>query len=83
MHLCFSMTAFSVTKLLAHLWRLSQSLKVTRRVKEMCSVAPDINHTVLLVGGGEDLMDNTQESSHQMCFRIVSNGSMVKFFVCI
>ncbi|KAF7668869.1 hypothetical protein LDENG_00282830 [Lucifuga dentata] len=28
------------------------SLTVTRRVKEMCSMNPDINHTVLLIGGG-------------------------------
>lgn len=27
-------------------------LKVTKRVKEMCSVAPDIKHTILLIGGG-------------------------------
>ncbi|XP_070685159.1 apoptosis inducing factor mitochondria associated 4 [Pempheris klunzingeri] len=28
------------------------SLTSTRRVKEMCSLAPDIKHTILLVGGG-------------------------------
>ncbi|XP_044210846.1 apoptosis inducing factor mitochondria associated 4 [Thunnus albacares] len=29
-----------------------KTLKMTRRVKEMCSVEPDIKHTVLLIGGG-------------------------------
>ncbi|XP_029923065.1 apoptosis inducing factor mitochondria associated 4 [Myripristis murdjan] len=29
-----------------------KSLKVTRRVKEMCSVVPGIKHTILLIGGG-------------------------------
>uniref|UniRef100_A0A8C2XEE3 Apoptosis inducing factor mitochondria associated 4 n=1 Tax=Cyclopterus lumpus TaxID=8103 RepID=A0A8C2XEE3_CYCLU len=29
-----------------------QSLKLTKRVKEMCSRVPDIKHTILLVGGG-------------------------------
>ncbi|XP_075956219.1 apoptosis inducing factor mitochondria associated 4 isoform X3 [Anarhichas minor] len=28
------------------------SLKMTKRVKEMCSRAPDIKHTTLLIGGG-------------------------------
>uniref|UniRef100_A0A8C2X9R6 Apoptosis inducing factor mitochondria associated 4 n=1 Tax=Cyclopterus lumpus TaxID=8103 RepID=A0A8C2X9R6_CYCLU len=28
------------------------SLKLTKRVKEMCSRVPDIKHTILLVGGG-------------------------------
>nr|XP_033488081.1 apoptosis inducing factor mitochondria associated 4 [Epinephelus lanceolatus] len=28
------------------------SLKLTRRVKEMCSLVPDIKHTILLIGGG-------------------------------
>ncbi|KAI3354313.1 hypothetical protein L3Q82_018843 [Scortum barcoo] len=28
------------------------TLKLTRRVKEMCSVGPDIKHTILLIGGG-------------------------------
>uniref|UniRef100_A0A3B4UPJ9 Apoptosis inducing factor mitochondria associated 4 n=1 Tax=Seriola dumerili TaxID=41447 RepID=A0A3B4UPJ9_SERDU len=29
-----------------------QSLKLTKRVKEMCSLVPDIKHTILLIGGG-------------------------------
>ncbi|XP_019944120.2 apoptosis inducing factor mitochondria associated 4 [Paralichthys olivaceus] len=29
-----------------------KSLNLTRRVKEMCSLVPDIKHTVLLIGGG-------------------------------
>ncbi|CAM9141637.1 unnamed protein product, partial [Lampetra planeri] len=29
-----------------------KTLKLTRRVKEMCSVSPDIVHTIVLVGGG-------------------------------
>ncbi|XP_026197038.1 apoptosis inducing factor mitochondria associated 4 [Anabas testudineus] len=29
-----------------------KSLKVTKRVKEMCSMVPGIKHTVLLIGGG-------------------------------
>lgn len=29
-----------------------QSLKLTKRVKEMCSRTPDITHTVILIGGG-------------------------------
>ncbi|XP_070761728.1 apoptosis inducing factor mitochondria associated 4 [Enoplosus armatus] len=28
------------------------SLKLTKRVKEMCSVVPEIKHTILLIGGG-------------------------------
>ncbi|TNN38632.1 Apoptosis-inducing factor 3 [Liparis tanakae] len=31
-----------------------ESLKLTKRVKEMCSRAPDVQHTIVLVGGGED-----------------------------
>lgn len=30
-----------------------QSLKVSKRVKEMCSRIPDIKHTTLLIGGGK------------------------------
>ncbi|XP_039986021.1 apoptosis inducing factor mitochondria associated 4 [Xiphias gladius] len=29
-----------------------KSLKLTKRVKEMCSLVPDIKHTILLIGGG-------------------------------
>ncbi|XP_034461241.1 apoptosis inducing factor mitochondria associated 4 isoform X2 [Hippoglossus hippoglossus] len=29
-----------------------KSLNLTRRVKDMCSMVPDIKHTVLLIGGG-------------------------------
>eukprot|EP00064_Thunnus_orientalis_P018819 superscaffoldBa00004466_g18925 len=35
-----------------------KTLKMTRRVKEMCSVEPDIKHTVLLIGGGKDWIKN-------------------------
>uniref|UniRef100_A0A3B5M0K5 Apoptosis inducing factor mitochondria associated 4 n=1 Tax=Xiphophorus couchianus TaxID=32473 RepID=A0A3B5M0K5_9TELE len=30
----------------------SQSLKLTKRMKEMCTVNPDVKHIILLVGGG-------------------------------
>lgn len=33
---------------------LFQSVKLTKRVKEMCSMVPDIKHTILLIGGGTD-----------------------------
>lgn len=39
---------------------LSQSLTVTKRVKEMCSVVPDVKHTILLIGGGENFVMNVR-----------------------
>lgn len=33
---------------------LFQLLKTNKRVKDMCTVAADIKHTILLVGGGKE-----------------------------
>ncbi|TMS07628.1 Apoptosis-inducing factor 3 [Larimichthys crocea] len=43
-------------------------LKVTKRVKEMCSMAPDIKHTILLIGGGPAALV-CAETLRQNCYQ--------------
>ncbi|XP_061684153.1 apoptosis inducing factor mitochondria associated 4 [Syngnathoides biaculeatus] len=45
-----------------------KTLKQTRRVKEMCSVLPNIAHTVLLIGGGPAALV-CAETLRQNCYR--------------
>ncbi|XP_019741618.1 apoptosis inducing factor mitochondria associated 4 [Hippocampus comes] len=45
-----------------------QALKQTRRVKEMCSVLPNITHTILLVGGGPAALV-CAETLRQNCYQ--------------
>nr|XP_046244886.1 apoptosis inducing factor mitochondria associated 4 [Scatophagus argus]XP_046244887.1 apoptosis inducing factor mitochondria associated 4 [Scatophagus argus]XP_046244888.1 apoptosis inducing factor mitochondria associated 4 [Scatophagus argus]XP_046244889.1 apoptosis inducing factor mitochondria associated 4 [Scatophagus argus] len=44
------------------------SLKLTKRVKEMCSVVPDIQHTILLIGGGPAALV-CAETLRQNCYQ--------------
>ncbi|XP_076027478.1 apoptosis-inducing factor 3-like [Genypterus blacodes] len=44
------------------------ALKVTRRVRQMCTVAPDSTHTVLLIGGGPAALV-CAETLRQNCYR--------------
>uniref|UniRef100_A0A8C4E5D3 Apoptosis inducing factor mitochondria associated 4 n=1 Tax=Dicentrarchus labrax TaxID=13489 RepID=A0A8C4E5D3_DICLA len=41
-----------VCKVFSYWFVSPQSLKLTKRVKEMCRMVPDIKHTILLIGGG-------------------------------
>ncbi|XP_077396835.1 apoptosis inducing factor mitochondria associated 4 isoform X1 [Festucalex cinctus] len=45
-----------------------KSLKQTRRVKEMCSVLPNITHTILLIGGGPAALV-CAETLRQNCYQ--------------
>ncbi|XP_077422973.1 apoptosis inducing factor mitochondria associated 4 isoform X2 [Vanacampus margaritifer] len=45
-----------------------KTLKQTRRVKEMCSVLPNITHTILLVGGGPAALV-CAETLRQNCYQ--------------
>ncbi|XP_070826329.1 apoptosis-inducing factor 3-like isoform X2 [Chaetodon trifascialis] len=44
------------------------SLKLTKRVKEMCSVVPDVKHTILLIGGGPAALV-CAETLRQNCYQ--------------
>ncbi|XP_056296490.1 apoptosis inducing factor mitochondria associated 4 isoform X2 [Pseudoliparis swirei] len=44
------------------------SLRLTKRVKEMCSRAPDVQHTIVLVGGGPASLV-CAETLRQNCYR--------------
>nr|XP_020455737.1 apoptosis-inducing factor 3-like [Monopterus albus] len=45
-----------------------KSLKLTKRVKEMCSVSADIKHTILLIGGGPASLV-CAETLRQKCYQ--------------
>uniref|UniRef100_A0A3P9CDE3 Apoptosis inducing factor mitochondria associated 4 n=1 Tax=Maylandia zebra TaxID=106582 RepID=A0A3P9CDE3_9CICH len=63
-------------------WHLSQSLTVTKRVKEMCSVVPDVKHTILLIGGGPASLV-CAETLRQNCYQgriiIITKDSVPPF----
>ncbi|XP_076591782.1 apoptosis inducing factor mitochondria associated 4 [Chaetodon auriga] len=58
------------------------SLKLTKRVKEMCSAVPDIKHTILLIGGGPAALV-CAETLRQNCYQgriiIVTKDSLPPF----
>ncbi|XP_062275381.1 apoptosis inducing factor mitochondria associated 4 [Scomber scombrus] len=59
-----------------------KTLKLTRRVKEMCSLVPDIKHTVLLIGGGPASLV-CAETLRQNCYQgriiIVTKDALLPF----
>ncbi|XP_005463796.1 apoptosis inducing factor mitochondria associated 4 isoform X1 [Oreochromis niloticus] len=58
------------------------SLAVTKRVKEMCSVVPDVKHTILLIGGGPASLV-CAETLRQNCYQgrivIITKDSVPPF----
>ncbi|XP_034556814.1 apoptosis inducing factor mitochondria associated 4 [Notolabrus celidotus] len=58
------------------------SLKQTRRVKAMCSMVPDIKHTVLLIGGGPASLV-CAETLRQNCYQgriiIITKDNLLPF----
>ncbi|KAM9359787.1 apoptosis-inducing factor 3-like [Symphorus nematophorus] len=44
------------------------SLKLTKRVKQMCSIVPDVKHTILLIGGGPAALV-CAETLRQNCYQ--------------
>ncbi|XP_053176639.1 apoptosis inducing factor mitochondria associated 4 [Scomber japonicus] len=59
-----------------------KTLKLTKRVKEMCSLVPDIKHTVLLIGGGPASLV-CAETLRQNCYQgriiIVTKDALTPF----
>ncbi|KAM6933939.1 apoptosis inducing factor mitochondria associated 4 [Xenentodon cancila] len=59
-----------------------KTLKATKRVKEMCTVEPDVKHTVLLVGGGPASLV-CAETLRQNCYQgriiIITKDSLPPF----
>ncbi|XP_007563148.1 apoptosis inducing factor mitochondria associated 4 [Poecilia latipinna] len=59
-----------------------KSLKLTKRMKEMCTVKPDVKHTILLVGGGPASLV-CAETLRQNCYQgriiIVTKDSLPPF----
>ncbi|XP_072248627.1 apoptosis inducing factor mitochondria associated 4 [Leuresthes tenuis] len=59
-----------------------KSLALTRRVKEMCTIQPDIKHTILLVGGGPASLV-CAETLRQNCYQgriiIITKDSLPPF----
>ncbi|KAM4742377.1 apoptosis inducing factor mitochondria associated 4 isoform 1-T2 [Anableps anableps] len=59
-----------------------KSMKLTKRVKEMCTVQPDIKHTILLVGGGPASLvcaETLRQNSYQGRIIIVTKDSLPPF----
>ncbi|XP_020495012.2 apoptosis inducing factor mitochondria associated 4 [Labrus bergylta] len=58
------------------------SLKLTRRVKAMCSIVPDVKHTILLIGGGPASLV-CAETLRQNCYEgriiIITKDNMPPF----
>ncbi|XP_074498025.1 apoptosis inducing factor mitochondria associated 4 [Sebastes fasciatus] len=58
------------------------TLKVTRRVKEMCSMAPDVKHTILLIGGGPAALvcaETLRQNDYQGRIIMVTKDSLPPF----
>uniref|UniRef100_A0A3Q3GWW2 Apoptosis inducing factor mitochondria associated 4 n=1 Tax=Labrus bergylta TaxID=56723 RepID=A0A3Q3GWW2_9LABR len=63
-------------------YKVKESLKLTRRVKAMCSIVPDVKHTILLIGGGPASLV-CAETLRQNCYQgriiIITKDNMPPF----